>query len=132
MNNKGFAITGILYTIFILFIMTLLAILSGLNTRLKLMEKSVMSFQDDYSQKNNLVTTSNDNDISFRTNALYTGKYIFKVINSEQNNDKFCILYIRRGANIKDNSNFINNDNFDCREYLNNGKLSLVALYKFS
>ena len=100
MNNKGFAITGILYTIFILFIMTLLAILSGLNTRLKLMEKSVMSFQDDYSEKNNLVTTSNDNDISFRTNALYTGKYIFKVINSEQNNDKFCILYIRRGANI--------------------------------
>ena len=38
MNNKGFAITGILYTIFILFIMILLSILSGLNTRKNILE----------------------------------------------------------------------------------------------
>ena len=72
MNNKGFAITGILYTIFILFIMVLLSILAGLSSRRSLLEKSMMSLEDDYK-----ITDANMNNIT-GTRAPFTGKYIYK------------------------------------------------------
>ncbi len=126
MNNKGFAITGILYTIFILFIMTLLAILSGLNTRLKIMQKSIMSFDDDYVQVNNVITSSGEN-LAFRQNALYTGKYVFQSITDS---NKVCISYIRRGKVFKTIS-FINDDT-NCKDLYSKNQLALKAIYKFS
>lgn len=88
MNNKGFAITGILYTVFILFIMTMFAILAGLNTRLKLMQKSVMSFEDDYAC--NIVENQAAYNIGY---ALDDGKYIFS---------GGCIAYLKKGAKFDD------------------------------
>ena len=52
MNNKGFAITGVLYTVFILFIMVLLSMLSALNQRMVFMEKSISSYTDSYKAAN--------------------------------------------------------------------------------
>ena len=48
MNNKGFAITGILYTLFILFIMILFSILSSLSYKKGILEKTVLGIEDDY------------------------------------------------------------------------------------
>ena len=88
MNNKGFAITGILYTIFILFIMTLLAILSGLNTRTKILKKSIEEFEKD----NNYTITeaTNEQIASMNTTkeAAFDGKYIF---------DQNCEVYLKKG-----------------------------------
>ena len=115
MNNKGFAITGILYTIFILFIMTLLAILSGLNTRMKLMEKSIMSFQDDYSLKN-IATEGEKNQMNSDKIALYDGKYIF---------GDNCTAYLKKGTAFS-NAKYIGTN---CN---NTSELTLTDAYKFN
>ena len=91
MNNKGFAITGILYTIFILFIMTLLAILSGLNTRMKILKKSIETFEKD---NNYTITEAQSTEVtSMNTTkeAAFDGKYIF-----ESN----CEVYLKKGKNF--------------------------------
>ena len=126
MNNKGFAITGILYTVFILFLMTLLAILSGLNTRLKLMQKSIVSFENDYAQTDNLIITNKNENLTFRQNALYTGKYVFQ----ETTGNTICTSYIRKGKEFKGITFIENNEN--CTELNNSNKLILKAIYKFS
>ena len=114
MNNKGFAITGILYTIFILFIMVLLSILAGLNTRKKLLEKSIMSFEDDYKvEELNLQDTSSDT-------ASYTGKYVY----SDGSNT--CTAYLKKGSSLAlENITFVENDCTD------KTSLSLIRAYKF-
>ena len=94
MNNKGFAITGILYTIFILFIMVLLSILAGLSSRRSLLEKSMMSLEDDYK-----ITDANMNNIT-GTTAPFTGKYIYK----RNNNETECTTYLKKGVSLASNS----------------------------
>ena len=105
MNNKGFAITGILYTIFILFIMVLLSILAGLNTRKDLLEKSIMSFEDDYKilEENKVV------DIGGYTNtntALVTGKYVFHF---NLNSNIKCTKYLKKGDSLVESGTYIEN-----------------------
>lgn len=128
MNNKGFAITGILYTIFILFIMTLFAVLAGLNTRLKLTQKSVMSFENNYSldDENNLFSGNSNENINYRDTALYTGKYVFV---SNQNPNLQCFTYLNRGKSFT-SATFLGDNN--CISDVSEGKAHLVALYKFN
>ena len=119
MNNKGFAITGILYTIFILFIMTMLAILSGLNTRMKLLEKSVISFQEDYELTE--VTDSTDiNTMNQQRTALYDGKYVFNTTSSQP-----CTAYLKKSTSF-DSITFIEKD---CTNDKQN--IALKKAYKF-
>lgn len=105
MNNKGFAITGILYTIFILFIMVLLSILAGLNTRKDLLEKSIMSFEDDYKilEENKVVDIS-----GYNNTALVTGKYVFG--SSISNGDALiCTKYLKKGDSLEESGTYIEN-----------------------
>lgn len=121
MNNKGFAITGILYTIFILFIMVLLSILAGLSSRRSLLEKSMMSLEDDYK-----ITDANMNNIT-GTTAPFTGKYIYKRINSETE----CTTYLKKGVSLDKNSViFIEGDEGDCNSDKND--LVVATGYKFN
>ncbi len=126
MNNKGFAITGILYTVFVLFIMTLFAILTGLNTRLRLMQKSIISFEDDYSliDANNLVGTGGITGISFSDPVPYTGKYVFAYTSGA-----LCITYLTKGTSFT-NATFIGDSG--CKNAVQNGSANLVALYNFN
>lgn len=99
MNNKGFAIIGILYTILILFLMIMLSVLAGLNTRKNFMEKSISSFQDDY-----LGSNVNDGYVSSANNdkkAPVTGKYVFSDNNSSST-DSYCYAYLKAGDDFKD------------------------------
>lgn len=85
MNNKGFAITSILYTIFVLFLLILISILFALNNQNNLMRKSIESLEDDYIKPAEL------NNIESVTTAQCTGKYIFF--------DNTAI-YLKKGAAI--------------------------------
>ena len=87
LNNKGFAITGILYTLLVLFSITLVSVLVGLNTRKKIMEKSVETLEGKYKYNScGYKTTS--------TEAPETGKYIYK------NGNLTCYAYISIGQTL--------------------------------
>ena len=139
MNNKGFAITGILYTIMILFTMTLFAILTGLNTKMKLMQKSTESFNNDYITNSSNIITQTDDAGQQETNnevetmnttktAIYNGKYIFTY--TESGNIKYCIKYLSKNKSFNDNSiSFIKNDT-TCKSKINNLILETVYVFK--
>ena len=75
LGNNGFAITGILYTIFILFLMILLSVLGGLNTKRQLLEKNIEDINSKIEQK------CESKDISLSNNIVttVTGMYVIKV-----------------------------------------------------
>ena len=83
LNNKGFAITGILYTLFILFSLTLISIITGLNNRKKIMENSIESIENNY----NFSTCESLEELT-KTNSK--GKYFFKI----KNTTTYCISYL--------------------------------------
>lgn len=75
LGNNGFAITGILYTIFILFLMILLSVLGGLNTKRQLLEKNIEDINSKIEQKCESKNISLSNNIV----TTVTGKYVIKV-----------------------------------------------------
>lgn len=67
LNNRGFAITGILYTIFVLFSLVLVSILAGLSSKKTFQEKSIESLEEGYIS-----------DEITSTDSLKSGKYHFR------------------------------------------------------
>jgi hypothetical protein len=95
MNNKGFAITGIIYTLFILFLMLLLAVLSLMKTYQRLIINSVNGIDAIFKGEEIAdITKIKDSGIT-----LYTGKYIFNVIKND-NTTYTCSTYLENGADI--------------------------------
>ena len=92
LGNKGFAITGILYTIFILFLMILLSVLGGLNIKRKLLEKNIDNMKESLEEKCQEI--ENDNDFPYTTK--YLGKYIIEV------NGTTYQTYLSKGITIND------------------------------
>ena len=90
LNNKGFAITGILYTLLVLFLMTLISVLAELNIRKKIMEKSIETLEDKYEFISCGHTTE-------EKEAPETGKYIFK----RSSPNITCYAYIAKGTTLK-------------------------------
>lgn len=93
MNNKGFAIIGILYTILILFLMIMLSVLAGLNTRKNFMEKSISSFQDDY--LGDEISQSYVLSANTYKKTPVTGKYVFS------NDSSKCYAYLKAGTSFE-------------------------------
>ena len=88
MNNKGFAITGILYTIFALFLLIIVAALANLSLKVKILSTSVTELEDELAQT--LVSSVSEagdkelkegngfiKDINNKYYAQYDGKYVF-------------------------------------------------------
>ena len=119
MNNKGFAIIGILYTILILFLMIMVSVLAGLNTRKNFMEKSIESFQDDYLGSDVYSEYENQQLVS----APVTGKYIFQIVNTSQS----CYAYLKVGTAFSDAS--LKCDDIETRIY--NNTMVLSNIYEF-
>lgn len=94
LNNKGFAITGILYTLFILFLLILVSILGGLSSKKNMLEQSIIS------QENSFIGTKIEPaEKALKDNiTIVTGKYVFSISGVE--NTK-CTAYLKRGINIK-------------------------------
>lgn len=118
MNNKGFAIIGILYTILILFLMIMLSVLAGLNTRKNFMEKSISSFQDDY--LGDEISQSYVLSANTYKKAPVTGKYVFF------NNSLECYAYLKAGDNFDSKTLLCGNEtkNFD-------NSFSVIEIYGF-
>ena len=104
LGNKGFAITRILYTIFILFLMILLSVLGGLNTKRQLLEKNIEDINSDMEAK----CYSLDNKLATEYGTTYyNGKYTFKI------DDKTYTTYIPKSRKLT-------NDYLKSLDYLEN------------
>ncbi len=121
MNNKGFAIIGILYTILILFLMIMLSVLAGLNTRKNFMEKSISSFQDDYlgDESPSYVSSAN----SSKT-APVTGKYVFS--NNSSDNNSECYAYLKAGTSFENQQLLCDNI-----QQIWGDSFSVIEIYEF-
>ena len=76
LNNKGFAITGILYTLFILFLLILISILGGLSARRLMLEKSIEALETSYEGKDD---NAQIKEAIETKKAPVTGKYVFNI-----------------------------------------------------
>ena len=101
MNNKGFAISGILYGILLLFIMILLSLLYALVTRLDRLTTLV-------EEVNQSVENTNSKDINQTIDASnyyiteYRGKYEITL------NGNTCYAYLPKDTLLKINGSQIN------------------------
>jgi len=109
MNNKGFAITGILYGVLLLFLMVLISLLSVLVFRLNRFTTLVDEVSSDMENKNIVASDKIDeynanitNDGHFQT--PYRGKYTFKVNGTTTE----CYAYLPKNIVLKIDSNTIN------------------------
>lgn len=132
MNNKGFAITGVLYTIMILFLLILLSILAGLSSRNNLLKKSVESLESNFVGKEIKEFTITENK------APFTGKYVFRVTGGPE--DTECYSFINKDSELKvsttDGETDVTNITFvtnDCNTKKNNSlyKFYLTKIYSF-
>lgn len=115
LNNKGFAITGILYSVLVLFLMILVSMLSLLSSRQNRLYTLTESIKEEMEYKNNITIpefTSNSNnqhtsnplttEISSYYITEYRGKYTFII-----NNSTTCYSYLPANIIIRINNNQI-------------------------
>lgn len=102
LNNRGFAITAVLYGLLILFLLLFLGMIRILNTERKRMEK--ISDEIDKSIVNmDKIDINSDNMISEGGIYVtpYRGKYVFK-INGDETKEYYMYLPIYSIVSIKD------------------------------
>lgn len=113
MNNKGFAITGIIYTTFILFLLILLSIMGNLRFKNKLLQKAILSYDDifigDCSEINKEDATV---DGKIKKTGIYEFKY-FTGDNSDNDGDDVVEPGSDDAGEVSDESDDGDNDNGD-------------------
>lgn len=123
LNNKGFAITGILYTLFILFLLILVSVLGGLSLKKNMLEQSISSLEDSY-----LGTLYDEYDKDNITKAPVDGRYQFTF---EESDGKIitCYSYLKKGTDLtSDTITYIPND---CNIYDDKKNLKLTEIISF-
>lgn len=88
LNNKGFAITTVLYGLLILFVLLMASYFTILTAKKNKLDNITKSIEDDYYF--NIKKEVNEN-ISYPYDVIYTGKYVF-------NSD--CIMYLYAGNTL--------------------------------
>ena len=113
LDNKGFAITGILYTLFILFLLILVSVLGGLSTKKNMLEQSITVLEDGYLG----VDVGSEVDgilLENLTVAPVDGRY--KFLSNDGTEEKECYSYLKKGTYLtSDTITYIPND---CNQYL--------------
>lgn len=105
LNNKGFAITAVLYGLLILFVILIGSYLTLLGTKKSRLDTITNEVEKDY-EFNKEIT--NSSQITYPYTATYTGKYIF------ENN---CVMYLYKGESYE-------NDEMNCT-----GKLEKILYH---
>lgn len=90
LNNKGFAITAVLYGLLILFVILIGSYLTLLGTKKSRLDIIASDIEKDY-EFNKEIT--NPTQPTYPYKAKYTGKYIF------ENN---CIMYLYKGESYEE------------------------------
>lgn len=98
LNNKGFAITSVLYGLLILFVLLVGSYLTILTARKNRQDKITENIETKYYYSK----MSGDMTLEDDFTAPYTGKYIF------DNNEK-CYIYLAKGS-VLDKSDIILGD----------------------
>lgn len=122
LDNKGFAISGMLYTLFALFLIIMFSILAMSNFKRNILIKTTKNLEESYT----LIPVENINE-AFKNGEVesrvidVSGKYIFKT--KIQGMEKKCSAYLKKGTKIPENISLEStSDNFslipnDCNEY---------------
>lgn len=134
LNNKGFAITGILYTLFILFLLISLSILGGLQARKQILESSTVANEKSYKgsaeKSTEYVEYISNNHI-----APVAGKYEFTyTYDTDTSTDTSvkCYSYLNKGDSITAGSVVFTPK--DCNDYqytFSANSMNLVKVYSF-
>ena len=128
MNNKGFAITGVLYTIMILFLLILVSILAGLSSRNNFLKKSVESMENDFVGSEVTDTTVIENAKTSGV-APVTGKYVFNITGT----DISCYSFVKGGNTLDWSSSDFYFTTTSCNEDKESGNYTyeLITIYSF-
>lgn len=125
LNNKGFAISAILYALLILFTLTLISLITGLNSRNRILEKSIETVERKYNWSCKYKDDPTAQNISEIRTTQYRGKYIFSVdgeISYDSSNE--CSTYLEKSIDIRDPKELI----FTNPECNNKENLELIAV----
>lgn len=122
LNNKGFAISGILYTLFIMFLLISISILAGLSNQKNMLEQSITNEENSFTGKK----IENIEEIKNQKNAIVKGKYIY--ILTYNGNTQKCYAYLKKGTDIY--SSDIEFVPSICNEY-DSDNLELSEVYSF-
>lgn len=121
MNSKGFAITGIIYTLFVLFLMISLSVLSGLNSVQRLMVNSTGVLESSFDGIK--ISSEELVEINAQGIAPYYGKYIFNA--RYANGGRIvCTSYLSKGAKFSEAVFFPS-------QCINTSSKELIELYSF-
>ena len=119
LNNKGFAISGMLYTLFALFLIIMFSILAMSNFKRNILIKTTENLEESYTLKE-ITDVDKYIDVATLTTRI-TGKYVFKAKIAGM--DKTCSAYLKKGVKIPEFISLESHDeNFrlipeDCNEY---------------
>lgn len=96
MNNKGFAITGILYTLFILFTTLTLTILASLSYKKFVLEKTVLGLENSFSM-DEILNIKDASKVTSSRKTSFKGKYVFETL---YGTGMRCTVYLEKGEII--------------------------------
>lgn len=119
LNNKGFAISGMLYTLFALFLIIMFSILAMSNFKRNVLIKTTENLRESYTLKEVSIDRVFKNDETRVINI--SGKYIFET--RILGVDKICTAYLKKGVKIPENitsGSYYENFSLipeDCNEY---------------
>lgn len=105
LNNKGFAITSVLYGLLILFVSLVGTYLTILVSKMNRLNNISEDINNEYGFKKE--SEPNEN-ITSTYEVEYTGKYIFTIIEQMSGQRKTCTSYLSNGFDIKYNSGMVN------------------------
>lgn len=97
LNNKGFAISGMLYTLFALFLIIMFSILAMSNFKRNVLIKTTENLEESYT----LTKVEGIENYLDGSTTKITGKYVFKTKTST-GADKICTAYLKKGTTIPD------------------------------
>ena len=129
LNNRGFAITGILYTIFVLFSLVLVSILAGLSSKKTFQEKSIESLEKGY------IFDEIASDEITSTDSLKSGKYhfLFTITKDGVNEEIDCYSYLS-SFSLSETDRDIEYTTYTCNKLkkLSNITVDFVGYYPFN
>lgn len=115
LDNKGFAISGMLYTLFALFLIIMFSILAMSNFKRNILIKTTENLEESYTLEE--ITDISECIDDKKSTTKITGKYVF--ITNIAGMDKTCSAYLKKETVIPNN---IEDANFslipeDCNGY---------------